>query len=314
MRTFAYVMTIALLLVGCGDSGSPTVEPSATEARSESAVASSEPTASESRTAPEPGATPTPSASAEPSESASADAQMKSAGPTVELWFVRESNGPWLQPEKVSLDSSTPAVARATLNRLFASTPRDPGLQNLLPDGTELLDVNLRDSTLTVDLDFPDDETGLGSSYEVAAFGQIVNTATQFSTVRRVRILEEGRTPPSGHSDWSRPLRRDANSVSPVIITEPQHGAGVASGALVAKGSANVFEATVLLTLRNPAGKVHKKTFTTATCGTGCRGTWRKTFRNVATPGRWTLIAAATDPSDGEGPPPFRTKRVFTVR
>lgn len=313
MRHLAAIAAL-LLCAACGDgqTAPPRSEPpvSATQSDSEVAVApSSEPTAE--ATAPA-----SPSETAQPTDppTPQASGEMKAAGPTVQLWFVREHNRPWLEPESVTLGRATAAVARATLQRLFSSSARDPGLENLLPDGTSLLDVNLSDSVLTVDLDFPDDTTGLGSEYESAAFQQIVHTATQFPTVRRVRILEEGRTPPSGHADWSKPLRRDPNAVAPVIVEKPAHAAQVSPGRVVVAGTANVYEATVLLTLRRPDGSVHKKTFTTATCGTGCRGTWTKTFRNVTTPGRWTLVAAASDPSDGEGPPPFKVKRVFTVR
>jgi hypothetical protein len=37
-------------------------------------------------------------------------------------------------------------------------------------------------------------------------------------------------------------------------------------------GTANVFEATVSLRILNARGKEIARTFTTATCGTGCRG------------------------------------------
>jgi hypothetical protein len=44
-------------------------------------------------------------------------------------------------------------------------------------------------------------------------------------------------------------------------------------------GSADVFEATVSISLLDARGDEIVRTFTTATCGTGCRGTYEKTIR-----------------------------------
>ena len=44
---------------------------------------------------------------------------------------------------------------------------------------------------------------------------------------------------------------------------------------VVIRGSANVFEANVGIQVLDENGEVLVETFTTATCGTGCRGTFR---------------------------------------
>ena len=41
------------------------------------------------------------------------------------------------------------------------------------------------------------------------------------------------------------------------------------------RGTANVFEANVTLVLKDSKGRVLARRFTTATCGTGCRGSYR---------------------------------------
>jgi hypothetical protein len=45
------------------------------------------------------------------------------------------------------------------------------------------------------------------------------------------------------------------------------------------QGTANVFEATVSLRILDSGGREIARTFTTATCGTGCRGRYSKSVR-----------------------------------
>jgi hypothetical protein len=234
----------------------------------------------------------------------------------VEAWYVRSAaRGPFVEPENRALPAPTVGVARAALTEVIEGDPSDPGLTTMAPEGTRVLDVARRDSVIVLDLSGEVDQTGAGSAQEIAFAQQLAHTATQFDGVRSLRLLVDGEriTDLWGHLDWSRPVRPDEFAISPVIVTTPVHAATVDGGRLRTSGNANVFEATVLLTLRDPSGDVHAKTFTTATCGSGCRGDWKKSFRNVTAPGRWTLIAAESDPSGGEGGPPFKTRRTFTV-
>ena len=50
------------------------------------------------------------------------------------------------------------------------------------------------------------------------------------------------------------------------------------AGPIVVKGTANVFEANVSIEVVSGNGKVLARTFTTATCGTGCRGRYQATL------------------------------------
>ncbi len=58
-----------------------------------------------------------------------------------------------------------------------------------------------------------------------------------------------------------------------ITVTSPAPGATVPSP-VVFKGTANVNEGTVYIQLRRPAGAVLSRTYVTATCGTGCTGTF----------------------------------------
>jgi immunoglobulin-like protein involved in spore germination len=57
----------------------------------------------------------------------------------------------------------------------------------------------------------------------------------------------------------------------PIVVRAPVAGDEVGSPVTVA-GSADVFEATVSIRILDASGQELAATFTTATCGTGCRG------------------------------------------
>lgn len=313
MRHLA-VMTVAALVVLTGCTDAPSDVALTSEAPTPTASFEPTPTAEPSATVH------SPAPQSEPPTPRPTEAESPVAsGPEVELWFVRISgnNTPaGLEPEAHVLDEATEAVARASIEAMLSAKPSDPGLHNLWPEGTRVLDVALERGILTVDVDVPGKHGGLpyGVAYEGHAFQQIVHTGGQFPNVKRVRVLEEGDTFPSGHFDFSGTYRPRRDVLPPVVVTSPQHAAVVDGGEVTVTGNANVYEANVLLRLVDPGGKTVEKTFTTATCGTGCRGTWEHTFEDVTTPGTWTLVAGASDPSDGEGNPPYKVRRTFTVR
>jgi hypothetical protein len=63
----------------------------------------------------------------------------------------------------------------------------------------------------------------------------------------------------------------NGTELPPIAVAVPQAGAFVESPITIA-GSANVFEATVSIRVLDANGDVIAETFTTASCGTGCRG------------------------------------------
>jgi len=100
--------------------------------------------------------------------------------------------------------------------------------------------------------------------------------------------------------------------LSPVTIVEPLPTTTSSSSSITVIGWASVFEGTVLLRLEDPAGKVVAEGFATASQGAPGRGTWAWDV-TAPGPGRWVIVASATDPSGGEGPPPFELRRAFDV-
>ena len=313
MRSLLLAAVLVLSLAACNRAAQQEALPS----DSPSAVGSEAPTSAppvptelDSPTAP----STTPPATEPTAEPTPSDSQPDDQ--VVQLFFLRTNNRGdyyFMEPERWQLPSRTPAVARVTMELLLSTPPRDPSLHNLVPDGTKLNGVTLKDGLLTVDLNYPEGGLGLGSQFELEYFKQLVHTGAQFGSVKRVQILEDGQPASGGHTDYpTRPQRPDPFDVAPVVIESPQHGDTVAAGTVTFRGTANVFEATVELTLKNKAGAVLEESFTTATCGTGCRGDWKHEF-TITKPGRYTLIAAGSDASDGEGPPPFAARRHFVV-
>lgn len=313
MRTLAWITaTLLLLLPACVPDADQAAQPSEVAAAPTQAP-SVEPSPTDAATV---AVTPAPSEPTSPPPAPVITATTKPApdpGLEVQLWFVRDRDL-LMVPEIHRISAGTKAVARETMALLIETQPRDPDLVTVIPDRTRLLGVSLENGELTVDVDFPGYGPNVGSGFEGALYDQIIHTGAQFETVDRVRVLEEGETPRTGHAivlDEPRAPREE--SVAPVVVLEPEHDEHVPRGSVTVSGTANVYEATVALRLINPSGKTVKRTFATATCGTGCRGAWEHTFAKVTTPGTWKVVAGASDPSDGEGPPPHTVKRTFVV-
>lgn len=96
---------------------------------------------------------------------------------------------------------------------------------------------------------------------------QVVYTLTQYSTIKRVQFLTA-----DGKVEGKALRRASFDALLPAILVEsPLIGSKVSSPVTVS-GTANVFEATVSLRILDENGKEIARTFTTATCGTGCRG------------------------------------------
>lgn len=232
-------------------------------------------------------------------------------------YFARiDNSGAWVEPETHELDEPTVGVARAALELAISGEPRNPDLATTAPEGTEVLGVSIADGVLTLDLSADIQATGAGSAQEQAFSQQLAHTAAQFDDVDAVRLHVDGAeiTELWGHLDWSQPIEPDLFALTPVTIETPLWGEEVPAGEITAAGQANTFEATVELRLIDPDGEVVEDTFTTATSGTGTRGTWEHTFETaIDEPGEWTIEAAEPDPSGGEGRPPLVTRVEFTV-
>jgi hypothetical protein len=72
--------------------------------------------------------------------------------------------------------------------------------------------------------------------------------------------------------------RSSPPTTAPIVVDEPIENARVSSPVLIS-GIANVFEGTVSIRIVDEKGAILSEDFTTATCGSGCLGTYRTRVR-----------------------------------
>ena len=186
-----------------------------------------------------------------------------------EIWMIGEDHTlswGW------TVIGSNKGPLETALNHLLAGAIgvyAEVGETSAIPQGTELIGVEHDGETALINLN----QEFLGGSDSDESMrlrkAQIVFTATALEGVNGVEILVEG--VPSGDGVLQ---RSDFGEVSPPIVVESPKIGSEHSSPLVVSGTANVFEANVTIKLEIGTGKDAETidTFTTATCGSGCRG------------------------------------------
>ena len=229
---------------------------------------------------------------------------------SLEVWFL---DGEQLVRQTRSLES-TPLVATAAMKALLAGpSPAElaSGLATSVPAGTKLLGISIKKGVATVDLT-SQYQSGGGSLSMKARLAQVVYTLTQFPTVRAVLFHLDGE-PVNVFSGEGIVLdhpvgRKDYEDLLPVItVDKPAAGERVTSPVDVS-GSANVFEANVTVKVLDQNGKVVGHTFTTATCGTGCRGTYSVPVTFQVAHEQPGTIVVSDDDAAGTGTPPHQVR------
>jgi hypothetical protein len=257
-------LTALALLPGCGASGSGSLGagPSGSP-RSSATKPASTPTTTATRTG-----SPTRSTTGSSSGPAQSTATTQPSGVgshTFEIWLVRA--GKLVVTKRTGPVTVTPA--RQALTALIAgptAAERDTGMQTAIDPSTKP-DVSLKDGIATVDLpSSPYWETLVPLATQLRS-AQVVYTLTQFPTISKVQFRPEKDAQsgvwPLGRADF-------AELLPPILVTTPGIDQRVSSPVTIA-GTADVFEATVSMRIL-VNGKEIATRFTTATCGTGCRG------------------------------------------
>jgi hypothetical protein len=222
---------------------------------------------------------------------------------------------PVLVAAPAAADDSAEAQLLRALEALVVLRPSEPGLSTSVPEGTVVLGVTIG-TVVEVDLGGTFGAASGGSAQEITFAQQLTHTVLAAIGPLGVRLRVDGALVDElwGHLDWSEPLTADPFSLSPVTIEVPGHAAEVAAGELIVTGQATVFEATVVVAAYAADGTLVAEGFVTATEGGPGRGTWEWRV-TLSVPGEYRLEAGASDPSGGEGPPPFvaiRTVRVIS--
>jgi hypothetical protein len=153
----------------------------------------------------------------------------------------------------------------------------NPGIGTAIPDGTALLGISIQGGVATVDLS-GQFASGGGSASSIGRLGQVVYTLTQFPTVESVAFRIDGQPVEVFGSEGivlDGPQERgDYELLLPDIwVDRPAWGAALGNPGRVA-GSANVFEASFVITVLDADGRTVYEEPAMATCGSGCRGTF----------------------------------------
>lgn len=126
-------------------------------------------------------------------------------------------------------------------------------------------------------------ERGGGSFTEMMRLAQVVYTLTQFPTVDDVVLEIDGERVETFGSHGiviEDPMKRSnfRDLLPPIVVMSPAIGEIISSPVTIS-GTANVFEATVSIRILDDNGDPLAETFTTATCGSGCRGSYSEEVR-----------------------------------
>ncbi|HEY7271538.1 MAG TPA: Gmad2 immunoglobulin-like domain-containing protein [Actinoplanes sp.] len=209
---------------------------------------------------------------------------------TIQLWFTRDDR---LSPTRRTRPA-TLATSRLSLTELTAGpSPAESraGLTTGLSAETPFTIEGISGGVETVRFG-PAFYTG-GSAAARLRQAQVVYTLTQFPTVSRVRFTADGQPAgaPVGRGEY-------ADLLPPVVVLDPVIGQRVTSPITVT-GTADVFEATVNARLLDADGKQIATAFTTASCGSGCRGDFRIRLPYKSGGGVATVETYWVSPKDG---------------
>jgi len=229
---------------------------------------------------------------------------------TYQVWFTRSDQ---LWPVMRSAPR-TPAVGATAVADLLAGPSIDEsanGVGSAVPSGTHLLGLNIAGGTATVDLS-SEFESGEGARSMTERLAQVVYTLTQFPTVKRVVFHLDGQ-PVTVFSNpgvaLDRPqTRHDYEGVLPVIaVITPDAGQEVPSPVTVS-GLANVFEANVSVEILDSDGHVIAHDSTTASCGTGCWGTFSLDLPYQVDQKQVGIVVVHDDDAAGSGTYPHEVR------
>jgi hypothetical protein len=190
----------------------------------------------------------------------------------LQTWFTRQGKL-FVSEQTVPATSSVGAAALDGLLAGPSAAEYAAGVRSQIPDGTHLLGLRIASGTATVDL-----SSSFGSAASPPTMplriAQVVYTLAQFPTVTDVRfeINGQGVTVVGGVpvQDPQTPAMYDGY-LPAITVQNPVIGEQLSSPVTVS-GTADVFEAVVSVRILDSAGVEIARTFTTASCGTGCRG------------------------------------------
>jgi germination protein M len=202
----------------------------------------------------------------------------------------------------------TQAVGAAAMAELLKG-PNDaelgarPAMYTTVPDGTRFLGLTIAAGVATVNLS-KEFSSGGGSASVLGRLAQVVYTLTQFPTVKAVKFELDGE-PVSTFSGegvvLDKPVgRSDYTDQLPAIFVDRPAWGGVLGNPARLVGVANVFEATFQVRILDAAGRSLAAGPVTASCGTGCWGTFDVTIQYTVGKAGWGTLQVF-EPSAKDG-------------
>lgn len=203
---------------------------------------------------------------------------------------------------QVPFSGDTPTAAVTSLLEGPSATEEGAGLGTAIPDGTTLNGIDVEDGVATVDLSTEFDDGG-GSAGMFMRLAQIVHTVTQTANVTGVQFELDGEPVTTFSSEGigldGPQTREDFEDQAPAILVERPAFGDPAGTPMEVRGTANTFEATLQYEVLDAAGEKIAGTFLTATCGTGCRGTFEETVSLEEGAQPATLVMFENSAEDG---------------
>jgi hypothetical protein len=248
-RLAIIIVAIGVLAAACG-SGGPSSLGRAPGARS-STTRNATPSTTTPTTSFTP-ATTTPSATVAPTTTPATKPF------TFEVWF--SYRGRLFVTKRT--EPFVPAVGGLALDALLrgpVDAEEPAGVSSAIPPGSTAGIKTVEGGVATVDLKYP---AGSPAASPDLAKAQIVYTLTQYPTITKVQFVGQEGTA----------SRADFVGLLPAILVQGPLLASRVSSPVTISGTADVYEATVNARILDASGNEIGVSFTTATCGTGCRG------------------------------------------
>jgi hypothetical protein len=201
----------------------------------------------------------TPATSPAPGQSASATPPQARLF-TFQIWLTR--GGKLFETKRT--EPFNVAVGKLALEALLkgpTDAERAAGVVSDLPDASTGVDEKLQITALSGGLATVEASPPLPNDFLVPK-AQVVYTLTQYPNIRKVQFVGDRRIYTRASLDAELPA---------ITVDSPSIGQQVFSPVRVS-GTANVFEGTVNVRILDSNGHELARTFTTATCGSGCRG------------------------------------------
>lgn len=218
---------------------------------------------------------------------------------TVRVYFFLGSfvDNPGLVPVLREIPH-TVAVGSAAMDALLEGPNGDelgarPAMYSAIPEGTRFLGLRIDDGIATVNLS-KEFESGGGSASVIGRLAQVVYTLTQFPTVSGVSFQLDG-VPVKAFAGegvvLDGPVDREnyLDQLPVVFVDRPAWGGVLANPARIS-GLANAFEATFQIRIAGGDGRGLVQKAATASCGTGCWGTFDERIPYTVSQAGWGTL------------------------